>query len=91
MKEITETLDTKKHLESSLVVGAFTAAAQVQSLAWELRSHMRLLHATTPQNKIKSLCCKRPCQEHTKTSHRVGEKICERHLWGKKKNRIQNI
>ena len=33
--------------------GAFTAAAQVQSLVWELRSHLKLLHAVAKKGKKK--------------------------------------
>ena len=34
-------------------LGAFTAAVQVQSLVWELRSHIKLLHALAKKSKQK--------------------------------------
>ena len=37
-----------------LGLGAFTAVTQVQSLVWELRSHIKLLHAVAkkPQHRV---------------------------------------
>ena len=55
----------KRGYGSSLVVwwlgfSTFTAAAQVKSLVWELRSHFKLLHAAAKKRRV-TLISLEPC------------------------------
>ena len=58
--------EEKEEFPGDLVVRPFTAAAQVQSLAWELRPHFKVLHAVA--------------RKEEEEEEEEGEETCQKHV-----------